>query len=144
PYEESLRIPLVVKFPRLVAQAREDSHLVLNIDLAPTLAAFAGVAPTSPVDGLSFAPFLDGTAAWRSDFLFEWWNFTDGGLPTYAGVRGERFKYMRYENVSPFELYDLAADPLELENLAGDAGSEPIVAELEGRLDTLQSPQPAQ
>ena len=137
PFEESIRIPLVVKFPRIVDQPRVDSHLVLNIDLPPTLAQLGGAVPTTPVDGASFAPLLRGDARWRSDFAIEWWNFGDPGIPTYAGVRGERFKYVRYENTPAFELYDLDADPSELESRAGDASAGSIVAELSDRLDAI-------
>jgi N-acetylglucosamine-6-sulfatase len=141
PYEESVRIPLIVRFPRLIREPREDAHPVLNIDLPPTLASLARARPTSAVDGRSFAPLLDGETPWRSDFALEWWNGGEG-FTSYAGVRSESFKYVNYENGGVFELYDLAADPLEQENLSGDSSRRETLDALQARLESLLAGNP--
>jgi arylsulfatase A-like enzyme len=122
PYEECLRVPMVVRYPRLVGAARVDDRQVTNIDLAPTFAEFAGAQPTSRVDGRSFASLLDGSAAsWRTDMLYEMtWGFVP---PAYRVVRTDRYVYVEYAaaGVTPpeAELFDLAVDPSELTSVAG-------------------------
>jgi arylsulfatase A-like enzyme len=140
PYEECLRVPLVVRYPRLVGAAHEEARQVANIDLAPTFAEFAGAVPARPVDGVSFAPLLDGSASsWRTDMLAETWSF----IPTpHAVVRTERFSYIEYALVPPLlgqqaELYDLEADPYQLSSLAADPAYQDVKAALAARLRVL-------
>lgn len=139
PYEESIRIPLVIRYPRLIAAAREDDRQVLNIDLPPTLASLAGVPIPASVDGESLAPLLENAATpWRSDFVIELWsNNESDGLPTYAGVRNDTRKYVGYPSAPDAELYDLVSDPYELENRAHDPAYQDVVATLQARLDAL-------
>ena len=88
----------------------------LNIDLAPTISDAAGV-PTPATDGESLLPLLDDpNSAWRRDFLIEHLEGTNP-VTTYCAVRSARWKYVRYATGEE-ELYDLDADPFELENLA--------------------------
>ena len=116
PYEESIRVPLVVRYDAMTAgAARTDEHLVLNIDLAPTFAGLAGTWLPN-VDGLSLVPLLRSRSfGWRTDFLIEHLNLGSVGPPTFCAVRDERHKLVRYGN-GERELYDLHADPLELRN----------------------------
>ena len=72
PYEECQRVPFIVRYPRLGIPATTRDEPVLNLDVAPTLAALAGIAPTTAVDGASLVPLLAGDApAWRTDYLLE-------------------------------------------------------------------------
>jgi arylsulfatase A-like enzyme len=123
PYEESIRTPLFVRYPRLAPLARTESRLAANVDLAPTIAELAGATPTHPVDGRSLVRLLDGTARnWRTHVLHEGWTEDT----QWSGVREERWKFGRHAFpasdgtwiVTGEELYDLASDPFELENLA--------------------------
>lgn len=112
-YEESIRVPLLVR------QGWADTvpvlqQFVLNIDLAPTILDYAGVAIPDSVDGQSFRPLLEGGTAWRSDFLIEHWG------PTWKGLRGEGFVYIVHEHGYE-EYYDLLSDPFELENVANNS-----------------------
>jgi len=132
PYEEAIRVPLVVRADAIVGEgARTDRHLVANIDLAPTIAATAGVNLPG-VDGQSLLPLLEGRAeTWRDALLIEHMRGTNP-IPTYCAVRTARHLFASYET-GERELYDLESDPFQLQNLAG---TEPG---LEGRLDsTLQ------
>jgi N-acetylglucosamine-6-sulfatase len=127
-YEESIRIPLLVRYPRLARAGTVVSQMVLNQDLAPTLLDIAGTAPLPDVTGRSFAPLFTGaTSGWRSAFVYEY-NYEKQFpyTPNVRGVRTDRWKLIRYPNGdgSPdrftAELYDLQADPYEQRNLISD------------------------
>jgi arylsulfatase A-like enzyme len=141
PYEESIRIPYVIRFDPL-AVPHTDRHLVLNIDLAPTIAALAGVAAPG-AEGRSLVPLLAGRAPpWRHDFLIE---HVQGKFspdpPTYCAVRTERYLFTVYAT-GERELYDLRRDPFELDNRAGDPALRSVQATLASELDGLCRPPP--
>jgi arylsulfatase A-like enzyme len=147
PYDEALRSPFFVRYPKLVQTARVEQRMVLNIDIAPTLIelARATVSPASGVDGDSLVPLLDGSVtAWRSDFLGEGWPNNRLRRP-WAVVRGERWKYTEVA-LSPGEpdteiereLYDLESDPYELDSLAESPEQAGRVAAMSQRLRELR------
>lgn len=139
PYEESIRVPLVVRVP-WQRRATVDDHLVLNIDFASTLAELAGVKPRLRQDGRSFVPFLRGRSPrWRHDFVVEYLGASQlyvGGPPPFQALRSRRWVWIEYEN-GWRELYDLRSDPYELQNLAGMPGRKPLEVRLTHRLDRL-------
>jgi len=118
PYEESIRVPLIVRGDRWIRDpGRVDPGLVSLMDLAPTLAEVAGVGAPG-AEGTSFLPLLgDPAARVREDVLIE--GAAAYGVPSYCGVRSDLWKYIAYATGEE-ELYDLRADPYELENRAGD------------------------
>ena len=109
-YEESIRIPMVVRYDPLVPALRVNRRLfALNVDLAPTFAAAAGVpAPGGRGDEPAAAPARHGRP-WRKDFLIE--NALNSGgadeVPTFCAVRNRRFLYAQYLATGEEELYDL-------------------------------------
>jgi N-acetylglucosamine-6-sulfatase len=111
-YEESIRIPLIIRGPGVPAQ--KVNHLVLNNDFAPTVAQLAGVDPPDFVDGKSFVPLLrtekPPLEAWRTGFLVE------HVTPTYQALRTNDHTYVEWSN-GVKELYDLEVDPYQLHNL---------------------------
>lgn len=114
PYEEAIRSPMFVYYPKLAPLSRIESRFALNIDLSPTLAELAGIAPSIAVDGQSLLRVLDYTApSWRTDFMTE--GYANGR--EWATVRESIWKYTAYVNGEQ-ELYNLQDDPLELNNLA--------------------------
>jgi arylsulfatase A-like enzyme len=138
PYEESIRVPLIVRGPRVPA-GRIEKAVVGNIDLAPTLVELAGGTPSSMIDGLSIAALLRGEspAGWRDEILIE---SSAGGspypLPAYVGIRSASHTYVEYYS-GETELYDLANDPDQLDNIANTA--DPILlSQLSDRLDALR------
>jgi N-acetylglucosamine-6-sulfatase len=136
PYEECMRVPLVIRYPALAPLPRVENGVGLNIDYGETIAELAGAIPDPGVEGRSMARLIDGTEpAWRTDFLEEHW---DGrGIPTLAQVRGVPWKYTEYltnEN----ELYDETADPFELTNVVNDPGNAAVVTSLAARLRVLR------
>jgi arylsulfatase A-like enzyme len=119
PYEESIRVPMVIRYDPLTTTARTDPRMALNIDLAPTFAALAGVAAPR-AQGRSLLPLLSSRPVhWRTSFLIEHGHGTEESpaVPDYCGIRTERWKYVLY-STGARELYDLRADPYELTNLA--------------------------
>jgi N-acetylglucosamine-6-sulfatase len=135
PYEECIRVPLIVVPPPGVAVPRSDGHVVANIDLAPTVAAILGADVGGPVDGRSLLPLLaDPSTPWREGVVIEQWS--DSGEPSWIAVRTADRKYVRYPNGEE-ELYDGRADPYELQSLGSDASRAAEKAELAARLQAL-------
>jgi len=134
-YEESLRVPLVLRMPVMEPLPRTVAGMALNIDLAPTFVELAGLPIPDSVDGASLLRLLAGEP-WRTDFLFENW----GGpiIQPNAGVRTDRWKLIVTTSDGFEELYDLAADPYELTNHAGDPAYADILAALTARLAELR------
>ena len=135
-HEESIRVPLIVHDPRTsAARGRRLSPLALNIDLAPTMLALAGLTPPPSMQGRSLVPLLRGESpSWRSDFFYEHL-FQHAWIPKTEGVRTESWKYTQYiEEPDRFEeCYDLAADRFEENNLAGSAAHRPRLEQLRAR-----------
>lgn len=128
-YEESLRIPALIYDPRIpeAARGRRVTALVLNADLAPTLAELGGVTPPAAMQGRSLVPWLRGEtpANWRTDFFYEHHTFPQI-IPPSEGVRSESWKYIRWIDREPVveELFHLRDDPLEQTNLAADPAAQ--------------------
>jgi arylsulfatase A-like enzyme len=145
PYEESIRVPLVVRGPGIRAGSTSDAF-VLNNDLAPTILDLAGVDIPASVDGRSFRPLLEGRkpSDWRTDFLIEHWSpggpsqedETDASIPDYAGVHTGRYSYIEYVT-GETELYDLQSDPYQMQSLHATASSS-VLTPLRNRLKALR------
>ena len=135
PYEESARVPLFVRGPGISAGTSVDA-LVLNTDFAPTFAEFAGTE-FPDADGRTLVPLLSGEdpSSWRSSVLLE--GFAGEGARVYGAVRMETQKYVEYDN-GETELYDLEADPYELESLHESADPS-LVEDLKAKLDALRN-----
>lgn len=144
PYEPAIRVPLIMRGPGVAAGATDD-RLVTNADLAPTIAALAGVEPPAFVDGRSLLPLLTGPepTEWRDGVLIEYFFHPEGDepiqlkdrthdafraaykqSPAWRAVRTQDRIYVAYES-GERELYDLAADPLQLDNLLGPGRQPP-------------------
>jgi N-acetylglucosamine-6-sulfatase len=140
PYEESIRVPLLIRVPWQSAWGRVDTHTALNIDFASTISELAGVKPGLPQDGRSLVPLLHGASPpWRHDFIAEYLGasqFEDGGPPPFQALRSTGWLYVEYTN-GWRELYDLRHDPYELQNLAAHPGYAVLEQTLAQRLHTL-------
>jgi N-acetylglucosamine-6-sulfatase len=142
PYEESIRSPMLVYYPKLAPLPRKDSHFALNVDLAPTFAELAGAGVPIVESGMSLVRVIDGTqATWRTDLLTEGWPATH----PWATVREAQWKYTEIP-VTPGdpntafekELYDLVNDPYELTNVASDPAHAARIAQMAARLRQLR------
>jgi arylsulfatase A-like enzyme len=135
-YEPSIRVPLVVFDPRAPRADRGlvRRDMVLNIDLGPTFMDLAGIAVPRQVQSRGLKPLLGRRSqAWRSAiFCEELWDHPE--IPRSECVRTERWKYIQYPGHPEYvELFDLASDPDEKRNLAGDPGYACVLAELRER-----------
>jgi N-acetylglucosamine-6-sulfatase len=153
PWDEATNVPMVVRFDPLtggISSSVDGSHMVLNADLAPTLLELAGVsAPLDYVfDGQSWVSLLSGTPTdWRTAFPLVHLEHL-GPPPSYCGVRTDgapqapgRWLYVRYAT-GETELYDLSADPFELNSLASTPGYEAAVGALDELTRQLCDPAP--
>ncbi len=142
-YEPSIRVPMLVRWPaQIPAGVVDQSHLLLNIDVAQTLLATAGVPPPVWMQGRSFLPIMQKqNAAWRDAFLYEFYEFPDADhcVRKNRGVRTSRWKLIHFwEQPEEWELYDLANDPDEVLNLYGSREHRKVLAELKARLEQLR------
>lgn len=141
-YEESIRMPLVMRYPKVIKPGSVRDEFALNIDLAPTLLELAGVAPPVTMQGRSLLPVLEGRQQeWRKSFLIEY--YTDRVFPRisqmgYKAVRNERWKYIHYLELDGMdELYDLKRDPYELNNVIKQPYARPALTKLQQDLEHL-------
>ncbi len=141
-YEETIRIPLIVRYPRLATAGSTPAAMALSLDLAPTLLEVAGLTPDAAVQGRSLVPLLTGTAKdWRTSFLVEY--FSDTVFPRirtmgYVAARTGRHKYIQYRELQEMdELYDLEADPFEMTNLVARPEAAPVLQQMRGELQRL-------
>lgn len=150
-YEDSIRVPHLVHYPRLIKPGTVFDQMVLNIDLAPTMLDFAGVDIPKTMQGRSWRPVLEGRdPQGRESWLYEYfWEKPYPWDATQYGIRSRRYKYIRYPDVGSTdpdypmkapelpteELYDLEKDPLEMHNLAHDPASSGMLAQMR---DTLK------
>jgi len=142
-WEESIRIPLIIRYPKLVKAGSRIREMVLNIDVAPTMLDLAGVDIAGTMQGVSFAPLLAGRQVpWRDCFLYEYFQEKDfaPGIVTMHGVRTQRYKYIHYPELKDDidELYDLANDPLEMKNLFSQDDHKKLLKEMQQRLKKLK------
>jgi len=140
-FEETIRVPLLIRAPGLVTGPREENRLVLNIDIAPTLAEYAGVIPPAARDGNSLVSVVNSTAStWRTDFWIENWEKIKNGniVPEHLGVREANWKYIEYIDGDK-ELYDLVNDPGELTSRANDPAYAATQLQLATRLQDLKN-----
>ena len=143
PYEESIRIPFILRYPPLVSSSTPNDALVLNVDLAPTVLELGGVARPPHVDGESLVALLLGESTdWRTSFLTEYfYEVPFPRIPAWESVRTERFKFIRYPRLGDEfdELYDLQFDPYELLNQISNTEYSAEAEQLEALLSDLEN-----
>lgn len=139
-YEESIRIPFIIRYPKLIAAGGRREQMALNIDVAPTMLELAGAQWFEKMDGRSLVPVLkDAKAPFRTSFLGEYFvEKVATKVPEWQSVRTPRWKYIRYtKHPNLDEMYDLSVDPHELTNLYGKPGYSNTLDQLQTELDKL-------
>jgi arylsulfatase A-like enzyme len=137
PYDACIRVPLLIRYPPV--EGRVEDAPVSHLDLAPTIAALAGVEPTAPVSGRSLLPLLaDGDATGLDPTVFAEWA-GDARIPGWRQVRTPRFAYIELDT-GERELYDVRADPFQLRNVVDDPDRAAVVDRLASALWAFRSP----
>lgn len=133
-YEESMRVPLLVWAPGMVKPNSVVDQVVMNVDLAPSFLELAGVKKPAQIEGYSFIDLLKGKPeSWKRDKVYYeyYWESAFPQTPTTFAIRTDQYKYIFYQGVWDInELYDLKADPYEMNNLVRDTSHRKIGLEL--------------
>lgn len=154
-YEESLRMPFILRYPREVEAGSVSDAMILNVDFAPLFLDLAGVPIPDTFQGRTFRPILQGEepADWRQAMYYRYWmHKAQHNVYAHYGLRTYRHKLIYYysdaldqpgaidESYEPeWELFDLEADPYELHNIYHRPENRELVAELTSELDRLQA-----
>ena len=140
-YRESLRTPLVVRWPGVVAAGSTNRDLVSNLDYSETFLEIAGADVPPEMQGRSLVPILQGQTPrnWRKSFYYHYYESQVGhGVPAHEGVRTDRYKLIRYYESDEWELYDTELNPEETQSVYGQEGMEKVTADLKAELKRLQ------
>jgi len=147
-YEESMRMPFIVHYPKAVKAGSTNDWLINNTDFAPTILALAGVTAPDQMQGSSFASALRGEprpADWRTATYYRYWMHMAHNLrvPAHFGIRTERYKLIFFYGCTPtggqktpvaWELYDLKNDPFEMRNQYANPKYAEVLADLKEQL----------
>jgi len=117
-YEESIRMPLIMRWPGKIKPNTKVDELVQNIDYAPTLLDAAGLPIPGEMQGRSLLPLVEGkTTGWREAIYYHYYTNGEHNVPRHDAVRTDRYKLINYYTDGTYELFDLKQDPNELMNL---------------------------
>jgi N-acetylglucosamine-6-sulfatase len=145
-HEGSIRVPLIVRYPKLAKPGTVINEQVLNIDLAPSVLEICGATPLKHIHGESWARLLNGkNCGWRKSWYYEYnYEVQFPYTPNVRGIRTDRYKYVHYPHGDGgpdrhmAELYDLEKDPGEINNLINVPKYKDLIAELHDELIELQ------
>ena len=155
-YEESLTMPMLVRFPKTVPAGSVCDDIALNVDFAPTFLELAGTEVPSSIQGSSLVPLLAGERpdGWQESMYYRYWMHRDRShnVPAHYGVRTRRHKLICYYNdpleqrgaqapsdPPEWELFDLQTDPFELSNQINEPNHASIAKQLFDELRRLQA-----
>ena len=139
-YEESMRVPLLARCPELFGGGRVVTPMVAGLDIMPTVLDVCGAGIPESLDGRSWLPLVRGNAdGWRTELLYEYyWERNFPQTPTVHALRTDRHKFTRCHGLWDIdELYDLAEDPLESNNLIFSPAHQQTVRTMRSRLFQL-------
>jgi arylsulfatase A-like enzyme len=140
-YEESFKMPLIVKWPGVTKPGTVNEQLVQNLDYAETFLDIAGVKVPSDMQGKSLVPVLQGeTDVWRSRLYYHYYEYPSVHMVAkHYGIRTDRYKLIRFYQFDEWELYDLKNDPEELTNQYNNKKYKDVVATLKRDLEEMRS-----
>ena len=140
-YEESLRTPLIVRWPGVANAGSRNSDLVMNLDLAETFLDIAGVKKPASMQGESIVPLLRGVTPrnWRDAIYYQYFEYPGWhAVRRQYGVRTQRYKLIHYYETGEWELFDLEKDPEELKSVYDDKSYASVRAGMESKLAALR------
>lgn len=141
-YEESLRTPLLVRWPGVVRPGSVNEDLVQNLDYAETMLDVAGVGIPATMQGRSLVPLLRGKtpADWRDAIYYQYFEYPSWHMVRrHYGIRTKRYKLIHYYEVDAWELFDLERDPQELRSVYADAAYRDALQSMRLKLQELRT-----
>lgn len=142
-YEPSIRFPLLIRYPDGIERKVDKEHLILNVDLAPTILEMAGLRVPEEMQGKSFKDILRGKKItdWRDSFYYHYYEYPGvHSVKRHYGVRTSRYKLIHfYYDIDCWELYDLQADPQEVNNVYNHPDYRTVQENLVRELDRLRA-----
>ena len=140
-YEESLRMPLIVRWPGVTRPGSRNEHIVQNIDFAGMFIDMAGLPVPDDIQGVSLVPLLKGEdpAGWRQYAYYHYYAYPDWHMvrPHY-GIRSDRYKLIHYYTIEEWELFDLEKDPDEMMSVYADPDYRDLVSFLKEELGRVR------
>jgi arylsulfatase A-like enzyme len=140
-YEESLRMPFMVKYPERIKAGSVNEDIITNIDFAPTLLELAGIKTTQKMQGTSFVPVLEGNTPkdWQEAMYYHYYEFPFWHhVQPHYGIRTQKYTLAHfYYNIDVWELYDLEKDPNQMNNIYNDPNYTSTITELKAKLKNL-------
>lgn len=141
-YEQSLKTPLIISYPKSIKTSVNSDHLVSNLDYAPTLLDFAGITIPEDMQGMSMKSILEGKEAttWRDAVYYHYYEYpAEHSVKRHYGIRTDRYKLIHfYYDIDEWELYDLKNDPDEIKNIYHEENNHQLVDSLKVKLKELQ------
>jgi len=141
-YEESLRTPLLIKYPREITPGTIVEEMVQNLDYAPTFLDFAGVDVPDDMQGESLRNLFNGKAKdWRNSIYYTYYAYPAVHMvKRHYGIRTERYKLIHfYYDIDEWELYDLEEDPMEMKNVYNDPQYNSVKEKMHLRLEEIRN-----
>jgi len=140
PYEESIRIPFIVRAPGLIKQPGKNAdQMILNIDLAPSILEMAGIPVPEIMEGESFLPILrNNSVQGRKAWLYEYFKDFPYRPPTMNAVRTDTHIYIEYKSRRASELYNVTEDPRQLNNLMDKPEGKLLSKKLKKMMERLK------
>jgi len=140
-YEESLRMPFIVRYPKKVQAATVNKDIITNIDFAPTLLDLADISTNVQIQGKSFEPILFGKTPenWKQEMYYHYYEFPYWHhIQPHYGIRTQKYTLAHfYYNVDIWEVYDLEKDPKQMNNIISDPQYTNVVSNLKNQLSDL-------
>ena len=140
-YDESLKMPFIVKWPGMTKPGSRNTDLIQNLDYAQTFLELAGAKIPEDMQGASLVPLLKGQTPkdWRKEIYYHYYEYPSVHMvPRHNGIRSKRYKLMHfYQFKNEWELYDLKSDPDESKNIYGDPKFAKVRKRMENRLQHL-------
>ncbi|MBI1248019.1 sulfatase-like hydrolase/transferase [bacterium] len=126
-FEESFRMPLIVRWPGVVQSGSVPEQLVQNIDYAPTMLEMAGQPIPAEIQGRSLVPILKGESVdWRESLYYAYYELGEHAVPQHFGVRTSQYKLIHFPVTNEWNLFDLQTDPQEMKSIYGDPTAQAV------------------
>ena len=140
-YEESLRTPILMRYPKEIEKGTQVNELIQNLDFAPTFLDYAGIEIPNDIQGESFRKIVSKTKSeWRDAIYYTYYEYPSVHMvKRHYGVRTDRYKLMHfYYDIDEWEMYDLKEDPSEMKNIYNDSNYKEIKDMMHKRLTEMR------